>query len=87
MSYFASCHCDKTQTKSNSGKTYGSQAIMEGSPSKNLEAWTEEETTEEHCLLACFGDSCSPAILALPRPTAQGGIAHSEVSHPTLIIH
>jgi hypothetical protein len=55
--------------------------IKAGTEGMNLEAGTEAETIEEHCLLACYLLVCSTCILIQLRLLARGTF-HIEISLP-----
>jgi hypothetical protein len=68
--------CDKNTNQTQLGQervclAYWLQSTMEESRGRNLEAGTEAETIEEHCLLACFSWLAQPALFHNSVPPAQ----------------
>lgn len=78
------CCCDKYHNQKQLGgkgfiSAYRLQSIHCGTKpgqelqGRNLEAETEIETVEEHCLLACSLTHSQPALLQQPRPLPTVG--------------
>lgn len=69
------CDDDKTLAKINLGREgfillYKSQSIIKGSQGRVREERTEEETSEEHCLLGCFLWLTELPLVYSPGPSA-----------------
>lgn len=61
--------------------------VRAGTQGRDLEAGTEVEAIEDHCLMACSSSPAQPAFLYSLRPPAQGDAAHNGLSLPTSIIN